>query len=246
MSYLSKLANTLLLSLVLMACTKTEVIGPPTLSSSRILSYKVTNVSGDPIEGVINEADQTITVYLPYYYYSTSLLPEIEVSEGATVTPASETLLSGLLSYIQGDSILNYTYTVRGKEGSSATYKLMLQVQQPDFTLQELSSDAQNPTTYTVTTYDGAAINLNWSGDFPSISDETGRIITKITLIAENGQKYIIDNNIGFKSWFSDTGILFYIPVNSATQLPTGLYHVQVTFYSKTVTLQNPIQLIQP
>src|SRR4051812_33084834 len=93
------------LLLMAVACTKTETVGPPSLASNRVLEYKITNVSGDPIYGVVNDEEKTITAYLPYYYYLTSLQAEIKVSDGASISPGSNSLITGLDSLFFADNM---------------------------------------------------------------------------------------------------------------------------------------------
>ncbi len=58
------------------ACTKTT--GPDPLPQNRILSFKVVNLTDTVIYGAIDDIDNTITVYIPFYYGLTVIDPRIE------------------------------------------------------------------------------------------------------------------------------------------------------------------------
>lgn len=226
------------------ACTKTETVSPPAERSSSILSYRITNVAGDPILGVVNDPDSTITVYLPSYYYLTSLMPEIKVPEGATVSPTSGTLIENLPEVFEKGRDIRYT--VNAKDGGSSTYKLVIKVQQADFTVDELSTDPAQPAEYANNATGDVPVYLNWYGDVSSGNQDLDRQLIRITLISENGSEYVVDNNAGFKLFSGPAFVSFYLPLNSAEVLPTGLYKIRVRFYSKSVTLKNPVRIIQP
>ncbi|GAA0525872.1 hypothetical protein LX66_0407 [Chitinophaga japonensis] len=229
---------------LLAACTKTETVAPPAERSNRILAYRVTNVAGDTILGVVNDPDSVIRVYLPYYYYLTSLVPDIQVSAGATVTPASGTLVENLLDVF--DNGRDIRYTVTGQDGSKATYRLLIEVQQPDFTVDELTTDPASPAEYVNNDIGDVPVYLSWYGDVSSGNQELDRQLIRVTLTGEEGNAYVVDNNAGFKLSSGPSYVFFYLPPNSAASLPTGLYHISIRFYSKTVTLQNPVRIVQP
>lgn len=51
---------------------------------------KITSFKADGIEGIINDAAQTIKLYAPWSYDLTTMTTEVAVSEGATVSPGNE------------------------------------------------------------------------------------------------------------------------------------------------------------
>jgi len=143
---------------MLPACTKTDIVPFTPETDNQLLEYKIVNVQGSPIYGAINQQDSSITVYLPFYLQLITLEPEMKVSDGATVTPVSGTMIEDLLDlFHKGREI---KYNVKGKDGKVKTYTLHIQVQQPDLILQEVSTDAANPNTY----------SLNMNLDFDSFS----------------------------------------------------------------------------
>ncbi|RFZ94630.1 hypothetical protein D0C36_03545 [Mucilaginibacter conchicola] len=224
------------------SCKKVTEVPVPAQAQNRILSYKITNVQGNPIEGVVNDDAKTIKVYLPYYYYLTALEPEIKVSEGATITPATGTIVDDLLDVF--DNGRDIKYNVTAKDGTKATYTLQLIVQQGNFELEELSPSATEITELTYGTKNGSAdLYLSVSGDFPSGNTELDRQLIKITLTAQDGSEYVIDNNRGAKLFAGTNFVYFVLSSSAAPGLNSGTYKVKVRFYSKTVSLKNPIKI---
>ncbi|MBR1513577.1 MAG: DUF5018 domain-containing protein [Bacteroidales bacterium] len=79
-------------------------------NEKRILSFKVVEPA---CTGVINEAAKTVTLTFPEDTDVTQLVPEIEVSEGATIDPASG---------VAQDFTNPVSYTVTAQNGSTAVY----------------------------------------------------------------------------------------------------------------------------
>ncbi|HEX8021706.1 MAG TPA: hypothetical protein VF500_17285, partial [Mucilaginibacter sp.] len=98
---------------VLVACKKT--IYPDPLPQNKILEYKVVNVQDTVIYGAVDNIENTITVYIPYYYGLTVIQPKITLDANATLTTSAEPV-----------SVDNtgQTYTVKGGDGTTRTYKL--------------------------------------------------------------------------------------------------------------------------
>lgn len=235
-----KIKNLLLLALpvilLMAACKETETIEPPALASNRILSYKITNVPDGPIYGAINDEKRTITVILPYYYYLTTIQPEITLSEGATVTPGSGILLDDITKKLTEG--IGVEYVVTAKDGSKASYRLLLTTQQPDITLDELSPDAANPT---VLYYSKpAAFEFNFfdiTGKNFIPQQELLGIFSTISYVNEQGSVvYTVVNGDNFTTKIGAT-------VPSAEQLPEGLYRIRVTSYTRSATMKNPVKI---
>ena len=80
-----------------------------------ILSFVI-----DDVEGVIDEINKTVTVLLPQSTDVTELVPTIEVSEGATINPASG----------EAQDFTNpVTYTVTAQNGTTAEYMVSVVVE---------------------------------------------------------------------------------------------------------------------
>lgn len=242
---MKKFYYTLLAALfVLPACTKTDIVPFTPETDNQLLEYKIVNVQGSPIYGAISQSDSSITVYLPFYLQLITLEPEIKVSDGATVTPASGTMIEDLLDlFHKGREI---KYNVKGKEGKVKTYTLYILVQQPDLTLQEVSVDATNPNTY----------SLNMNLDFDSFSfglDGAGFAadldMIRVMLVDEQNKEYGPLNISRFNT--TDLTRLDFTVIQYKEQsdpilatLPAeGLYRIRVYSYAKVATTKNPIRI---
>jgi len=102
------------------SCTKTEDLAPP--AQNRILEYKVTNLPDTVIYGAIDNIDNSITVYVPYYLSLSVIEPAVTLSAGATLS-------TEVLPVSITDSATSYL--VKGADGSSRTYKLHIVQQNP-------------------------------------------------------------------------------------------------------------------
>lgn len=235
-----KIKHLLLLALPAMmlaaACKDTETIEPPALASNRILSYKVTNVPDEPVYGSVNEERKTITVILPYYYYLTSIQPDITVSEGATVSPASGVMIDSVTKKLMEGADIEYVVT--GKDGSKATYKLLLATQQPDITLDELSPDPANPTVLyhsRPATFEYNFFDITGKNFIPQ--QELLGIFSTISYLNEQGNVvYTAVNGDNYTTRIGAT-------VPSAEQVPEGLYRIRVTSYTRSATMKNPVRI---
>lgn len=227
------------------ACTKTETVPYLPATGNQLLEYKIVNVQGNPIYGAINQADTIVTVYLPFYLQLTSLEPAIKVSEGATVTPASGTMIENLLEVFRTGRTIRYE--VKSKDGKIKSYKLDIQVQQPAVTLEEVSKEADKPNEYVIDMkkdYDSFSFSVNGTG-FASSQEMISAV-----LVDEANKEY----GPLPMSTFNTTDLTYlnfvvtkYKPGQSseilATLPATGLYRVRVYSYAKVATTQNPIRI---
>lgn len=228
------------ISILMAACTKTDTIAPPELSQSRMLEYKIVNVQGDPIVGTINDQDSSITVYIPFYLQLLTLEPEIKASTGATISPASGTLIEDLLDVFQNGRDIKYLVT--GKDGSRKTYTLNIQVQQPPIVLKELST-AENTRNYNVRSSNpNLRITLQGSGF------SENRDLMKLELVDEAGTAYPM-GSIALNN-FNDTQSLNITLSSSAeataifNSIETSKkFRIRVYSYAQQATTQYPIQI---
>ena len=235
--YLRPLLSACIPALLITACTKTDTIAPPELSRSRMLEYKIVNVQGDPIIGTINDEDSSITVYLPFYLQLLTLEPEITVSTGATVSPASGTLVEDLLDVFRNGREIRYIVT--GKDGSKKTYTLNINVQQPPIVLQELST-AESIRNYNVrSTTLSLRITLQGSGF------SENRQLMKMEMVDDAGNIYplgIATNN------FNDTQSLNINLSRNDQDLfnsfeTSKTFRIRVYNYARQAITQYPIQI---
>ncbi|WP_343701766.1 hypothetical protein [Chitinophaga sp.] len=231
-------------ALLFPACTKTEIVAPPEEYPAQILEYKIVNVQGEPIQGAINEKDSTIAVYLPIYRQLVTLEPEIKVTAGATIQPASGTFIEGLLSIFRKKGPIKYIVTAAN--GRTRTYTLKIEAQQPPVTLEELSASATDVNEYTLDMKPGfSSISFTVKGTgFHENHD-----LLEVLLVDESGKEYpplavglstnndLTRLNISIAK-FNEP----YPPI--VTALPaTGLYKVRVYVYGKSATMQYPIRI---
>ena len=101
-------------SMVFAACDKTS------LSDKQITAF---GFSLPPAAGVINEIEKTITVDLPLGTDISSLAPIINVSQKATVSPASE---------VPQNFTEPMIYTVTAEDGSTAKYTVIINTKETE------------------------------------------------------------------------------------------------------------------
>lgn len=246
--------------LLLAACTKTVTNPYPEQSKSRILSYKIVN-SATPIIGVVDDNDHTITVYLSPTTYLTLLEPQITVSEGATVTPVSGTLIENMLEYFTKGRTIQYTVT--GTDKTTTTYTLKIISQQPELAFEEITTDPANPVTYnhSISWYTNSFAVYTTTPYLFSPSGTVSSAVGRVSLLAENGTEYPMTTDGPGAPAFGGAGPatpLSYVNVTlggivgynlltggaDQTSPPPGLYRVKIQYYSRTYTLKNPIKII--
>lgn len=110
---------------VFSACTKTEVVEYEKDPTNRILEYKVTNAI-EALYGVVDDVDNTITVYVPYYLSISYIVPKIVLEEDATLIDADGDVIDirEYLEPVPFDSA-GYTYRVKDKNNIIRQYTLV-------------------------------------------------------------------------------------------------------------------------
>lgn len=125
--YILQTIGLLIISFTFLTCTKTEYIDYEPEAHNRILSYRVTN-STQEIFGVIDNDDNTVTVYLPYYTGISFLDVEIKVDEGAILLDSlgkTINLDGGLEPVSVGDTV---KYMVESSSGERRTYTVVQKI----------------------------------------------------------------------------------------------------------------------
>lgn len=234
----------LLLTVVytLTACTKTDIVAPPAESTSRMLEYKVVNLSGDPIYGVINEEQKTVKVYLPYHYFMNLLQPEIRVSTGATVSPASGELVDSVLFEVYNPGQTKYKVT--GKGGAVTEYTLQVEVMQPELKVNELTTDPDAP----FEMKSSAEVGVWGFGKITGtnfLQLNSPKITPEVIFVSAAGAEipmhgYSSVNNSGY----NQNEFNFLMPL--AANITPGLYTVKVRNYARQVTLKNKVKIVAP
>ncbi|MDX3914049.1 MULTISPECIES: hypothetical protein [Olivibacter] len=214
--------------LSLSACTKTADLPP--LSNSKIVAYKVPVADGT-ILGAIDESDKTITVYLPFYYQLDVIDPEITVADGARLQEEVKPVA------VLDSSI---TYTVKGADQSTATYKLIIVLQQiAPLVIQELSSET------TITAWGVGASNIVLRGNFNT--NDPAKI--SAYLVNEAGQETALSANTGIGpanvtvSIIGNEKLYTFGNLQIPQTLDTGLYKVKVKVQALSAESQYPVRL---
>ncbi|MDR2283316.1 MAG: hypothetical protein LBE37_08915 [Sphingobacterium sp.] len=111
------------------ACTKTETLPLEEAVKNRIVEYKIVN-DNMPLLGAIDNDNNTITVYRPYYSGIDLLIPEIKLEAGSILVDkdGKEINLDGGLMPIPIDTV-GYQYRVSGSDSKIRTYSLIIKTQ---------------------------------------------------------------------------------------------------------------------
>ena len=109
---------------VLLSCGKDDDNNKTSLSSAKQITGFVFNtaendVLDENITATVNENNKTITARVPYGTDVTSLMPTIEVSEGAIISPGG----------VQ-DFSSEVTYTVTAENGTKTTYQVTINIEE--------------------------------------------------------------------------------------------------------------------
>ena len=114
---LSKIAIAGTFAFVILACGSDSEEPTANLSSARrILELRFTNATGGVNLGTIDEESNEISLIVPESANLSALAPEISVSPGATISPASGSTQ---------DFTNPVTYTVTAEDGSTETYTVV-------------------------------------------------------------------------------------------------------------------------
>jgi hypothetical protein len=147
------------------------VSDPPASTGKSITLFKFAGLEFDPeVIGTINESEKTITIMVPNGTDVTDLAPTIEVSEEATVSPASG---------VSQDFTNPVTYIVTAEDESTQTYDVTVTIDPTvDFTLDTYSGPLEIA--------QGESLSLSGDnfGDYQNNS---------IVLIDELDQEYTLD-----------------------------------------------------
>jgi hypothetical protein len=193
------------------------VSDPPASTGKSITSFKFAGFEPEVI-GTINESEKTISIMVPNGTDVSDLAPTIEVSEEATVSPASD---------VSQDFTNPVTYTVTAEDESTQTYDVTVTVDPTvDFTLD----------TYTGPLEIAQSETLSLSGD--NFGDYHNN---SIVLIDEFDTEYTLDASA------SSTDDLLVIEIPSDMPTGTFHIRVQVngqTFLMEetfTITFHEPV-----
>jgi hypothetical protein len=202
--YLTRvLLLTIIAGAIFFSCKKTEYIDYEKEPLNRILSYKVTNAQ-QPLEGAIDQQNNTITVYVPYYISIEYLVAEIKVDDGATLLDSLGqpiNLDGGLEPVKLGNPV---KYMVETEKGERRSYTLIQQILPHSSTLSVKISGVADGATVVEKPVFG---RLTLLGNFESTSRNakfylkdkaTGEVHTDYTIVSAvtPGTQYTMDVDI--------------------------------------------------
>ncbi|UOB19145.1 leucine-rich repeat domain-containing protein [Abyssalbus ytuae] len=128
------------------SCNKDDDNPSPKSDAKQILSFvfkeEDNTALNEDVTAEINQEDKTITATVPFGTELTSLLPEVEVSEKAAVSPTGAQDFSN-----------EVTYTVTAENGTKATYKVIVNQAEPN------ASNAKQILSFVFKEEDNTALN---------------------------------------------------------------------------------------
>jgi hypothetical protein len=212
--------------LMLAACTKEVDFDPP--AKNRMTEYKVTNLADTVIYGAIDNIENTITVYVPFYYGMAVIDPAITLEAGAKLSEEPEPV---------SVTDTTQTYTVKGSDGSSRTYQLRI-VQNSTFPLNLIWA----PTL-------GANPQVTPGAQFVMLGDFGGTSIAalSVSIISRmSGDTLVPDPNqplsiqLTTASGFPQTYLLgAYLPVS----IDSGYYDIHVSYLGQQHVMEQPLHV---
>ncbi|RYF26487.1 MAG: hypothetical protein EOO42_01435 [Flavobacteriales bacterium] len=227
-----KILSFLLLSTILFSCKKTEYIDYEKEVANRILTFKVSGLPQD-IEPSIDQEEQMIRVYIPYYSSLDYIVAKVKLDEGALIFDEAGQQLDtdeDLEPVAVGDTT---KYTVKSKDGIAKTYTVIHELLPFASELTAKFSDAVNTTSGLIEKRVHSLMTL--TGNFESTSKNATFIFT--------------DKNTGkeHRNFVSVNGV---VPGNSTytmtlNVLPTALagdYDVKMIHQGRTANLA-PVRL---
>lgn len=219
--------------LLLVCCKKTEVIQYDRTSNNTILEYKVTNAA-DTIFGAIDNVNNTISLYIPYYVGIDYIVPAIKIDKGAVLYDAAGHVINtdGGILPVPVDTI-GYTYTVMGSDSVKRTYTLFMEIAPAADSLKvgyKMTVPGGDTIDYISTQERSAYGKLMLYGNFGSTS---ANATFKLTNIA-TGKVY--DNILSINN--VTTGANYYaMDLTISPDADSGYYHVEMTHQARHTTL---------
>lgn len=241
MNYLNKILSMTALIWMTTSCTETEIIEAPELAANRILEFKVINLT-EPVYAAVDQENLSINLYLPFYYYLNILETEITVSDGATITLDDDNYVEDVVGIIKDDK--QVTYTVTDVSGNAIEYTLNITCDQPELTIEEVSSEdyIHEVAIATFYPYNGdvavvpGGVGFKADGGLVKPNEQE---VAKVFFINENGEEFE-STQVGASSTYISAAFL-----DHEIMIP-GIYYIRVELYTKIITLKYPIMVTEP
>lgn len=219
--------------LLLVCCKKTEVIKYDRTSNNTILAYKVTNAA-DTIFGAIDNVNNTISLYIPYYVGIDYIVPDIIIDKGAVLYDAAGNVINtdGGILPVPVDTT-GYTYTVMGSDSVKRTYTLFLEIAPAADSLKvgyKMTVAGGSTIDYTAAQERAAYGKLLLYGNFGSTS---ANATFKLTNIA-TGKVYTDVLTVNSVTPGSN---YYTMDLTVSPDADSGYYHVEMTHQARHTTL---------
>lgn len=225
----------LFLSIFIYSCEKTEVVPYEKEAANRMLEYRVTN-SAEDLFGVIDDVDNTITVYIPYYISVDFLVPRITLEDGATLIDEDGATIN-LLEDLEPVNVEDegYTYTVKDATGATRKYTVDIHIvpfYQPLATGYRTIRDADNNVIADTVSTAEVLVNSQFTiyGNFESSSGKG-----KLTLI-NNKTNEVVPDGLQLIS-VSRNRETHYMTAKVSAEVDSGFYHIEVEHQGRKDTL---------
>jgi len=224
----------------LFSCTKTEVVDYEKDQQNKIIEFKVTNAI-EPVYGIIDDIDHTISVYIPYYLSIEVIVPKIKLEPNAKLIDKDghEIDIKEDLEPVPFDTT-GYTYRVKDGQGNIRNYTLINKIiphKDPLKLGYKLILDVNNNPIADTLSASQATVNsrINIVGNFESSSQHAlvQLIDKKTNKVIPNALK-ILDVVRGQETHTMG------IQVNAAVD--SGLYYITIEHQGRKATLPS-IQL---
>lgn len=153
------------------------VFGPPK-SKEKVINSGILPIDNQEIKIDIDTIKQTLSAVVPYGTNISSLSPKINISDKASINPASSS---------QQDFTAPVAYTITAEDGSSAVYTFVIKVSKPSSSdLQKMSNKWENTRDLNF-----KMINLDVNGNIWCANNKYGGFAELVKI--QNGKEIIID-----------------------------------------------------
>jgi hypothetical protein len=170
--------------------------------NNRIISYKVQSPTNEGIYAAVNDDDNTINVYLPYFYALNFLeVAAIGLPAGTTISPAADELVPVF-------SNTPFTYTVTAADKTTRKYSVKVIVLQEKLVINEHSTAGSTKTyafNFAGNTLADAYVTITGNYMVPSADYTTLHLMD-----AASGGKEVFTFNVSLSDYFYSTSMYYY------------------------------------
>lgn len=240
----------IVLVLALSSCKKTvenwkDVKAEPvkdtvtTRENNRIISYKVQSPTKDGIYAAVNDADNTINIYLPYFYALNFLeVASIALPTGTTISPAVDELVP-----VFSNTPFTYTVTAADKTTRKYTVKVIILTEKLVISEQSTATATKNLTfNFGANTLADTYVTITGSNMVPSADYTTLHVMD-----AASGGKEMLVFTANSSNYFYSTSMQYYYRYdkNDATTWRVKAntdYWLEVRSYNRVHRMTYPIR----